>query len=62
MVLDKKFLRPAEVDHLVGDANKARRTLGWAPTVNFEELIQMMVEADLSEQSKLGAQQHALQL
>jgi len=62
VVLDKKFLRPAEVDHLVGDANKARRTLGWAPTVNFEELIQMMVEADLSEQSKLGAQQHALQL
>ena len=40
-------LRPAEVDLLVGDASKARRELGWAPTVTFEQMIQMMVEADL---------------
>ena len=40
-------LRPAEVDLLVGDASKARRELGWAPTVTFEQMIEMMVEADL---------------
>ena len=59
VVLDKKFLRPAEVDHLIGDATKARRNLGWTPTVNFEGLIQMMVEWDLKEQSKSDAKQHA---
>ena len=40
-------LRPAEVDLLVGDASQARRELGWAPTVTFEQMIEMMVEADL---------------
>ncbi|MBI4670616.1 MAG: GDP-mannose 4,6-dehydratase [Chloroflexi bacterium] len=40
-------LRPAEVDHLLGDATKARTKLGWAPSVTFEQMIQMMVEADL---------------
>ncbi len=44
---DSTFLRPAEVDHLIGDASKARRVLGWAPTVDFEELVRMMVDADL---------------
>jgi GDPmannose 4,6-dehydratase len=44
---DPKLMRPAEVDHLVGDASKARRVLGWAPTVDFEGLIHMMVDADL---------------
>ena len=62
IVLDEKFLRPAEVDHLVGDASKARRQLGWTPTVTFEELIQMMVESDINEQTKLDAQRHAFQL
>ena len=62
IVLDEKFLRPAEVDHLVGDASKARRQLGWMPTVTFEELIQMMVESDINEQTKLDAQRHAFQL
>ena len=46
-VQDPRFMRPAEVDLLVGDASKARRELGWAPVVSFEELIGMMVEADL---------------
>jgi len=41
------LLRPAEVDHLVGDATKARRVLGWAPRVSFPDLVEMMVRADL---------------
>jgi len=41
------LLRPAEVDHLVGDATKARRVLGWAPRVSFPDLVEMMVHADL---------------
>ncbi len=44
---DPRFLRPAEVDILCGDASKARRLLGWKPQVSFQELCQMMVEADL---------------
>ena len=47
VVMDPRFLRPADVDFLVGDAAKARTKLGWEPTVTFEELIQMMVDADL---------------
>jgi GDPmannose 4,6-dehydratase len=43
---DPRFLRPAEVDLLCGDASKARRMLGWQPRVSFRELAQMMVEAD----------------
>jgi GDPmannose 4,6-dehydratase len=45
--LDPGLIRPAEVDQLVGDASKAARVLGWAPTVDFRGLVQMMVEADL---------------
>jgi GDPmannose 4,6-dehydratase len=45
--LDKRFLRPAEVDLLIGDATKARSLLGWEPTVPFERLVHMMVDADL---------------
>jgi len=45
--VDPKLLRPAEVEHLCGDSSKARRKLGWRPTVNFEQLITMMVDADL---------------
>jgi GDPmannose 4,6-dehydratase len=44
---DPALLRPAEVDHLVGDASKARRVLGWSPRVGFAELVEMMVRADL---------------
>jgi GDPmannose 4,6-dehydratase len=47
VVQDAAFMRPAEVDLLVGDASKAGRVLGWEPQINFEQLIQMMVEADL---------------
>lgn len=47
VVLDPSFLRPAEVDHLIGDASKARTQLGWSPSVNFPGLVTMMVEADL---------------
>jgi len=47
VVVDPQFYRPAEVDLLIGDPSKAHARLGWEPTVSFEELIQMMVEADL---------------
>jgi GDPmannose 4,6-dehydratase len=47
VVVDPEFLRPAEVDHLVGDASKAREKLGWKPRVSFRELVEMMVDADL---------------
>ena len=46
--VDPAFLRPAEVDHLIGDASKASRVLGWKPEVTFEQLITMMVDADLA--------------
>jgi GDPmannose 4,6-dehydratase len=45
--IDAKLIRPAEVDILCGDATKAREKLGWEPEVSFEELIEMMVKADL---------------
>jgi GDPmannose 4,6-dehydratase len=48
VVTDPAMLRPAEVKHLVGDASKAQRVLGWEPQVTFEELICMMVDADLA--------------
>jgi GDPmannose 4,6-dehydratase len=44
---DQRYLRPAEVDLLIGDSTKARQTLGWQPTVTFAELVTLMVEADL---------------
>jgi GDPmannose 4,6-dehydratase len=47
VVQDERFMRPAEVDLLVGDPTKARATLGWAPTVDFQGLVQIMVDADL---------------
>ena len=46
--IDPKLLRPAEVDHLIGDASKAKTTLGWEPNVSFEGLVRMMVDADLA--------------
>jgi len=45
--LDPRYLRPAEVDHLLGDSAKARRLLGWRPRTTFKELIALMVESDL---------------
>jgi len=50
--IDPKLMRPAEVDFLCGDAAKAREKLGWEPIVGFEELIKMMVEADLESVQK----------
>jgi GDPmannose 4,6-dehydratase len=47
VVQDPRFMRPAEVDLLIGDASKAREKLGWEPEVSFEDLIRMMVDADL---------------
>ncbi|MGA7570209.1 MAG: GDP-mannose 4,6-dehydratase [Candidatus Aquilonibacter sp.] len=47
VVLDERFVRPAEVDLLIGDFSKAKRVLGWEPQVSFEELVEMMVRADL---------------
>jgi len=46
-VLDPAFLRPAEVDHLIGDASKAKAQLGWTPSVDLTGLVTMMVDADL---------------
>jgi len=47
VVIDEQFLRPAEVDHLIGDATKARERLGWTPRTSFEDMIRLMVDADL---------------
>jgi len=49
---DPAFLRPAEVDHLIGDASKAKRVLGWEPDVSFEQLVAMMVDADIAALSE----------
>src|SRR2546423_8427429 len=49
---DERFMRPAEVDILTGDASKARERLGWKPKVSFPELVKMMVEADLEEEAR----------
>jgi len=53
--IDPAFLRPAEVDLLIGDAGKARTKLGWTPAVTFEQLIGMMVDADLERHSAAWA-------
>jgi GDPmannose 4,6-dehydratase len=47
VVQDSRYMRPAEVDLLVGDSSKARKKLGWEPTVTFAELVRLMVDADL---------------
>ena len=51
---DVRFERPAEIDHLLGDATKAQENLGWSPSVCFQELIVMMVESDLKRAAKQG--------
>ena len=52
--LDPKLLRPAEVDHLIGNAAKARSVLAWEPTVDFQGLVGMMVDADLARLASPG--------
>ena len=49
---DPQFMRPAEVDHLQADPSKARKELGWQPSVTFPELVRIMVEADLQNEAK----------
>jgi GDPmannose 4,6-dehydratase len=48
VALDDRYLRPAEVDHLIGDASKAREWLGWEPRTTFEDMIRLMVDADVT--------------
>ena len=54
--IDPAFMRPAEVDLLIGDATKARDVLGWKPKVEFPELVQMMVRNDVDDQTPRAAQ------
>jgi GDPmannose 4,6-dehydratase len=51
VAVDQEFMRPAEVDHLVGSSAKAREELGWEPKTSFQELVEMMVDADLDRLS-----------
>ena len=51
---DPRFMRPAEVDLLIGDSKKAHDKLGWKPKVSFNELVTMMVESDVAEQKRLN--------
>jgi GDPmannose 4,6-dehydratase len=55
VVIDPLLVRPAEVDLLIGDPSKARKQLGWEPKVSFEQLVKMMVDADLERLSRGGA-------
>lgn len=55
LVIDPDLFRPAEVDVLIGDAAKARRVLGWEPTVSLEEMVREMVDADLHRHSRDGS-------
>jgi GDPmannose 4,6-dehydratase len=47
IIQDERYMRPAEVDLLVGEASHAREVLGWQPSVTFDELVRKMVDADL---------------
>jgi GDPmannose 4,6-dehydratase len=55
VTLDPRLIRPAEVEHLIGDSSKARTQLGWAPSVDFAGLVKMMVDADME---RVGAAPH----
>ncbi len=52
VIVDPRYFRPAEVDLLLGDASKARKKLGWRPTVDFKGLVRLMVDADLNGQGR----------
>jgi GDPmannose 4,6-dehydratase len=52
VVLDERFIRPAEVDLLISNPSKARAVLGWEPSVSFKELVTMMVDSDLERLKK----------
>jgi len=49
-VIDQKLIRPAEVDQLLADCNKAKKVLGWEPKISFDDLIIDMVEGDLKNE------------
>jgi GDPmannose 4,6-dehydratase len=55
--IDERYFRPSEVDLLIGDYSKAKEKLGWEPTVRFQELVQMMVDAD---RERAVAEEHYL--
>ncbi len=57
VTLDPKLIRPAEVEHLIGDSTKARTQLRWQPSVDFAGLVKMMVDADLE---RVGATPRSL--
>lgn len=52
VVVDPRFVRPAEVDLLIGDPSKAKKQLGWEPEISFEQLVEMMVKADIDHLSE----------
>ena len=52
VAMDERYLRPTEVDVLLGDSTKARETIGWRPKVTFDQLIDMMIKADLELSSR----------
>jgi GDPmannose 4,6-dehydratase len=59
--VDPRYFRPAEVDYLLADASKARRVLGWEPSISFSDLVRIMVEADVADiESKLRGGEEAL--
>jgi GDPmannose 4,6-dehydratase len=51
--IDPRYFRPTEVEFLLGDASKAREQLGWEPKIRFEELVRMMVDADVKNLEEL---------
>ncbi|MBE9098832.1 GDP-mannose 4,6-dehydratase [Vacuolonema iberomarrocanum] len=61
VVFDERYLRPAEVDLLIGDSSKAQEKLGWKPSVTFEELVHLMVEADLKALGLIPLNGHTAQ-
>ena len=52
VITSEKYYRPNEVDYLLGDSSKIKKTLGWEPQVDFKQLVKMMVENDLNEAEK----------
>jgi GDPmannose 4,6-dehydratase len=50
--IDPRYFRPAEVDLLIGDSAKAKKELGWSPNTTFNELVKIMVDADLKQENQ----------
>jgi len=57
--IDPAYLRPTEVDHLLGDFSRARERLGWTPTVDFDGLVALMTDADLQLAAREAAAREA---